>query len=315
MSTRPPLLVLATRIATRITAGAAAISTLVCLQTTSANAGPREPTPILTTAPEMVGYKDTLEIGGRLRNGRPGQKVQLQRRRPGTRTRIIRREPVDKHLRVQFAVPRTKRTASYKLVFKTPQGRETKSDGRRVEVRPRLTFHVSPQHVRVGRKVTLRGRLLPRAPGRHVRIEMRVKRHWTRIDGGFAGDGAYRRRFKTRFPYRRRLRATFRGDRLNSSAVNHERLWVYNNGPATYYGPGFFGNRTACGRTLHPRTLGVAHRTLPCGTRVSLLYNRRTITVPVIDRGPYGASNWDLTQRTARRLHFSGRGTVGFISR
>jgi rare lipoprotein A (peptidoglycan hydrolase) len=56
---------------------------------------------------------------------------------------------------------------------------------------------------------------------------------------------------------------------------------------ASWYGPGFYGNRTACGQTYTPELLGVAHRTLACGTSVTLSYRSRSITVPVIDRGPY----------------------------
>jgi rare lipoprotein A (peptidoglycan hydrolase) len=72
---------------------------------------------------------------------------------------------------------------------------------------------------------------------------------------------------------------------------------------ATWYGPGFFGHRTACGRRLTRTTLGVAHKRLPCGTRVALRYHGRTVVVPVIDRGPYARGiDYDLTYATARRL-------------
>lgn len=72
---------------------------------------------------------------------------------------------------------------------------------------------------------------------------------------------------------------------------------------ATWYGPGFFGHRTACGSMLTHRTLGVAHKRLACGTRVALRYRGRTIVVPVIDRGPYSRGvDFDLTYATARRL-------------
>src|SRR5256885_16338680 len=57
---------------------------------------------------------------------------------------------------------------------------------------------------------------------------------------------------------------------------------------ATYYGPGLYGNRTACGQTLTPDLQGVAHRSLPCGTMVEFEWHGRTVTVPVVDRGPYG---------------------------
>jgi len=56
---------------------------------------------------------------------------------------------------------------------------------------------------------------------------------------------------------------------------------------ASWYGPGFYGNRTACGHTYTPEIVGVAHRTLPCGTLVTLSFRGKTVTVPVIDRGPY----------------------------
>ena len=72
---------------------------------------------------------------------------------------------------------------------------------------------------------------------------------------------------------------------------------------ATWFGPGFYGQRTACGQMLTPATLGVANRTLPCGTLVNLSYHGRRLTLPVIDRGPY-ANNaaWDLTTQAARAL-------------
>jgi hypothetical protein len=90
---------------------------------------------------------------------------------------------------------------------------------------------------------------------------------------------------------------------------------VYRPAPATWYGPGFFGNQTACGQTLREDTLGVAHRTLPCGTKVALFYGGRTQTVEVIDRGPFSATaDWDLTQATAESLGMTGSGTVGAVA-
>ena len=68
---------------------------------------------------------------------------------------------------------------------------------------------------------------------------------------------------------------------------------------ASWYGPGFYGNRTACGQTYTPEIVGVAHRTLPCGTLLVLEYRGRTMTVPVIDRGPYIAGRTlDLSNAT-----------------
>ena len=62
---------------------------------------------------------------------------------------------------------------------------------------------------------------------------------------------------------------------------------------------------------LTAETVGVAHRTLPCGTVVTFRYNGRTVTTRVIDRGPYvGAREFDLTQATKQRLGFGSTGTV-----
>lgn len=72
---------------------------------------------------------------------------------------------------------------------------------------------------------------------------------------------------------------------------------VYRPGIASWYGPTSAGATTACGVSLDRWTLGVAHRTLPCGTPVAFYYKGRTIVVPVIDRGPFLAGrSWDLTQ-------------------
>ncbi len=73
---------------------------------------------------------------------------------------------------------------------------------------------------------------------------------------------------------------------------------------ATWFGPGLFGNQTACGQVLTKRLVGVANRTLPCGTLVKVAYRGRNLTIPVVDRGPYGPlhAKWDLTQAAARQL-------------
>lgn len=70
-------------------------------------------------------------------------------------------------------------------------------------------------------------------------------------------------------------------------------------GLASWYGPGFYGNRTACGQVYTPEILGVAHLTLPCGTPLTLTYGGRSSTVPVIDRGPHiAARTLDLSHAT-----------------
>lgn len=71
----------------------------------------------------------------------------------------------------------------------------------------------------------------------------------------------------------------------------------------SYYGPGLYGRRTACGQALTPGLLGVAHRGLPCGSLVTLRHGSATVTVPVVDRGPYVLSReFDLTFATRDAL-------------
>ena len=78
---------------------------------------------------------------------------------------------------------------------------------------------------------------------------------------------------------------------------------------ATWYGPGLYGRHTACGQTLRPGTLGVAHRSLPCGTAVKFFFHGRQIVTRVIDRGPYSKGNsWDLTSAAAEALGFASTG-------
>ena len=84
---------------------------------------------------------------------------------------------------------------------------------------------------------------------------------------------------------------------------------------ASWYGPGLYGNGTACGGTLRPSTMGVAHKTLRCGTPVKFKHRGRVVVARVIDRGPYISGRaWDLTEAAAEALAFEdvGVGTVRY---
>jgi rare lipoprotein A (peptidoglycan hydrolase) len=82
---------------------------------------------------------------------------------------------------------------------------------------------------------------------------------------------------------------------------------------ATWYGPGFYGHTTACGQKLTPKLVGLASRTLPCGTLVQISYGGHRLTAPVLDRGPYGHSRavWDLTSGAARALEIKETVRIG----
>jgi len=85
-----------------------------------------------------------------------------------------------------------------------------------------------------------------------------------------------------------------------ATATGHR---VHPSGVATWFGPGFYGKQTACGQTLTPSVVGVANRTLPCGTLVKVTYGAHSLTIPVLDRGPYShIADWDLTAGAADAL-------------
>jgi rare lipoprotein A len=76
-------------------------------------------------------------------------------------------------------------------------------------------------------------------------------------------------------------------------------------GTASWYGPGFYGNRTANGEVYRPGTLTAAHRTLPFGTmvRVTNLNNGRSTVVRINDRGPFAGNRViDLGQGAAQEV-------------
>jgi len=82
---------------------------------------------------------------------------------------------------------------------------------------------------------------------------------------------------------------------------------------ASWYGPGFYGRKTASGAVLTENMMNVAHKTLPFGTQVQFEYKGRTVTAVVNDRGPHIAGRvWDLGPGTAKALGFSGVGMVNY---
>jgi rare lipoprotein A (peptidoglycan hydrolase) len=85
----------------------------------------------------------------------------------------------------------------------------------------------------------------------------------------------------------------------------------------TWYGPGFYGNRTACGQRYTRTIRGVAHRSLPCGTMVQFRWRGKVATAPVIDRGPYGHRDlkFDWSARVACKVFRPRKGTRGCFTR
>jgi hypothetical protein len=266
--------------------------------------------PVIDSAPSKVAFKRSARIKGHLEGGVPGDRIRLQRHEGSWKT--IASKPLRDDDRVGFLLEELRRSFSYRLLFVDEvTGDRTVSDRRRIAVIPRLKLRTNKSHLMEGRRTRLYGTLLPKIPGRSVLLQQKIAGEWRAIERLSAGDGSFSTYFRPQRPGYRPLRVRFGGDDFNRRAKDRSSIRVYEPDLATWYGPGFYGNTTACGRTLGYGTLGVAHRSLPCGTKVSILYEGRTITVPVIDRGPYSSANWDLTRETAERLRFSGKDTIG----
>ena len=180
---------------------------------------------------------------------------------------------------------------------------------------PGLT--VSPGAL-LDRTLTIRGQVAEADAGRTVRIERQVADgSWRPIASTLVDErGRFRAPWGSDLLGRVALRANVdRGDTATaSSSPLTAQTTVFQGAISSWYGPGFWGRRTACGTRLRKATVGVAHRTLPCGTKVEMYYRGKTLTVPVIDRGPFKKGrDWDLTQAAARQLGVKATVRVGFL--
>lgn len=80
---------------------------------------------------------------------------------------------------------------------------------------------------------------------------------------------------------------------------------ITENGKASYYADKFEGRKTASGETYRQGGMTAAHRTLPFGTKVTVINisNGRSVKVRVNDRGPFAEGRViDLSKKAARRL-------------
>jgi hypothetical protein len=147
-------------------------------------------------------------------------------------------------------------------------------------------------------------------PGLAVTLQSLGAHGWRTLALAHTGSrGRFRLSYVPRRLGSRMLRLHFQGNAYARSARRGlGRLNVFHLAGASWYGGG--GN-LACGGELTSSTIGVANKTLPCGTLVTLRYAGHTVRVPVIDRGPYVAGReFDLTEATKRALGFGDTGEI-----
>ncbi len=162
----------------------------------------------------------------------------------------------------------------------------------------------------VGRLVSIAGTLRPDVRPDAISVQEQAGGGWLTVARTTTtAGGRYHAGFRPAAAGSLFLRVRFAGDGVSAPAqASLGVINVYRVAGASWYGP---GGPLACGGTLTDATLGVAHKTLPCGTLVRLRLGTRTVRVPVIDRGPYVAGrDYDLTPATKRALGFGDTGDV-----
>jgi rare lipoprotein A len=167
----------------------------------------------------------------------------------------------------------------------------------------------------LGRVSRFRGALPDVPRGGIVQIErLTADRGWLpETRARVRTDGSFLARWRPREMGRFVVRAVAAGQAARAAAAPPTAQGtVYRPARATWNGPALYGRRTACGHVLSHALVGVAHRTLPCGTAVELYLNGRSLTVPVVDRGPFAhGAHYDLTSATAEQLGLTLTRTIG----
>ena len=158
-----------------------------------------------------------------------------------------------------------------------------------------------------GRFVIVHGVLAPHRRGATVKLETRNGRIWhTLALARTRGDGHFGIRYRVQGDGATAVRVHFAGShRARAVSAAAGKIIALAPTVASWY---YDAGSTACG--FHA-TYGVANKTLPCGTKVTLSYGGRTVVATVDDRGPYVyGRSFDLNQNTARYLGMWGVGTV-----
>jgi hypothetical protein len=272
----------------------------------AAPAGAEDRSVSIEVGDSHIALGERVEIQGKLSPERADEQVKLRYKAAGGEYGVVDETRTNGEGKYSFQ-DEPRRSGRYRVLWPGDSDSEdVESPYARIEVDADITADAK-RHVR-GDDVVVHGDLTPSERDRRVVLQRRKNGDWIKIGGDRTdGNGEYRARWDDRRIGTFRLRAKFGGDDLNGGAkqrVDH-RVNVYRSAHASWYGPGFYGNTTACGQTLHRDTVGVAHKELPCGTRVRFYYHGNVEKIPVIDRGPFVAGReWDLTERAKQKLDF-----------
>jgi hypothetical protein len=307
--------------ALHVAAGALALGvpgTAVALETGAAQALGATSAPALRTSVSRhsLHYAQYVTVRGTAPSGDAGRPVQLQFLPAGSSSwRGLARGTIHSDEHFSFRV-RLRRSGRLRAV--SPQSAENPlvhaatappapSSPQRVGVKAEFRVRERSLTVQTGHRISVSGSLLPTQGGAPVRLMSRIGGRWHTLARSRTGRrGGFVLHYVMRHTGTRWLRVSFAGDRSNLSTwAEAGRVIGLVPRVASWYSD---GGSTACGFHAH---YGVANKTLPCGTKVTIAYHGHSVLATVDDRGPYVAGRtYDLNQNTASALGMYGVATV-----
>ncbi len=287
-----------------------------------------ESAPQITVSPQRISYGDEVTVSGTTSSSDSGQQLVLAYQQPGTQWQPIAYTNVQGDGSFRF-VTRLSRSGQLNVLTAGGSGTVTTvattgavqsaaasglngtplagTTPQPVAVGAKLVVPQAPINVLSGQAVDVRGRLMPGLAGRTVQLDGRTGSGWRKLaTARTTASGRFDLHYVAGGLGAQRLRVRFTGDGSNGPTVARSALLTaYRPSGASWYDD---SGGTACG--FHA-TMGVANRTLPCGTHVTFVYGGHQVTAVVDDRGPFvDGRDWDLNQNTAAALGFGGADTV-----
>jgi hypothetical protein len=291
---------------------------LIIIATSTAVALAQPPALDMRVADSSVEFGAPVRVSGNAGRDLAGRTVQLEFAPDGRTWSALATAEIgaDGRYSIRRALPRS---GSLRVTVAPADGAATaasdapSSNAAAVAVTQKVGIRVKRLNVKAGRSVTVSGRVAPAAAGVPVSLQVRRGGRWLPIDRArTSASGAFALSDRARRTGSAPVRVVA-GEKAGIARGKRGvgRLNVFRVTHASWYGPGFYGQKTGCGGRLGFGQVGVAHKSLPCGTRVTFRYRGRTVVAPVIDRGPYvGGREYDLTAVTAQRLGFKGHGAI-----